>query len=332
MKINIYYGGRGLIEDSTIYVINKITEVLEELRVEVVRYNLYEEKGTIAMLPKTLKEADGVILATNVEWFGIGGLMHQFLDVCWLYGDKEHLKNLYMFPVVISNAYGEDEGALYLSKAWEILGGMSCQGIVSYVEDHVEFETNRVYGEMIEKRAEEIYRTVNKKATLFPTSIGAVHAGFIKGGSNDLTPQESEQLSIYVSDDSYVKKQKEDIEELTEIFKVMLESTSSSGEDEFISVLKSRFTPVKGFRASYVLDVEDGKRSLVIDVNHETLSCYYGEKKDADVYAKAKYDVFNSIVHGRMTFQRAFMSGNLTTKGDFKLLRTFDQLFQTDTF
>ena len=30
----------------------------------------------------------------------------------------------------------------------------------------------------------------------------------------DLTPQESEQLSQYVADDSYVKKQKEDIEEL----------------------------------------------------------------------------------------------------------------------
>lgn len=51
MKINIYYGGRGLIEDSTIYVMNKITEVLEELRVEVRRYNLYEDKQGISTLP-----------------------------------------------------------------------------------------------------------------------------------------------------------------------------------------------------------------------------------------------------------------------------------------
>ena len=35
MKINIYYGGRGLIEDPTLYVISKLTEVLEELRVDV---------------------------------------------------------------------------------------------------------------------------------------------------------------------------------------------------------------------------------------------------------------------------------------------------------
>ena len=58
MNINIYYGGRGLIEDPSIYVIHKLTEVLEELRVKVTRFNLYEEKNGIAMLPKTLKEAD----------------------------------------------------------------------------------------------------------------------------------------------------------------------------------------------------------------------------------------------------------------------------------
>ena len=31
MRIHIYYGGRGIVDDPTIYVINKIQEVLEEL-------------------------------------------------------------------------------------------------------------------------------------------------------------------------------------------------------------------------------------------------------------------------------------------------------------
>ena len=56
-KVNIYYGGRGLIEDPTIYVMDKITEVLNELNVVVRRYNLYEDKKGISVLPKTLKEA-----------------------------------------------------------------------------------------------------------------------------------------------------------------------------------------------------------------------------------------------------------------------------------
>ena len=75
LNINIYYGGRGIIDDPTIYVINKMQEVLEELRVHVERYNLYDGKTNITTLPQTLKEADGIILATTVEWYGIGGCM-----------------------------------------------------------------------------------------------------------------------------------------------------------------------------------------------------------------------------------------------------------------
>ena len=106
MNINIYYGGRGIIDDPTLFVINKMQEILEELRVNVTRYNLYESKNTIATLPQTLKDADGVILATTVEWYGIGGYMQQFLDACWLFGDKEKIAGIYMCPVVMSTTYG----------------------------------------------------------------------------------------------------------------------------------------------------------------------------------------------------------------------------------
>ena len=36
MKINIYYGGRGLLDDPTLYVISRIENVLKELRVSSV--------------------------------------------------------------------------------------------------------------------------------------------------------------------------------------------------------------------------------------------------------------------------------------------------------
>ena len=63
MKINIYYGGRGLIDDPTLFVLNKMQEVLEELRVDVERFQLHELKNGITALPQTLKEADGIILS-----------------------------------------------------------------------------------------------------------------------------------------------------------------------------------------------------------------------------------------------------------------------------
>ena len=72
MNINIYYGGRGIIDDPTIYVINKMQEVLEELRVHVERYNLYDGKTNITTLPQTLKEAERIrsnpsILSTSCK-------------------------------------------------------------------------------------------------------------------------------------------------------------------------------------------------------------------------------------------------------------------------
>ena len=68
MKVNIYYGGRGLLDDPTLYVLNKMEEVLQELRVTVERINIYEHKNEIATLPQTMKDADGIILATTIEW------------------------------------------------------------------------------------------------------------------------------------------------------------------------------------------------------------------------------------------------------------------------
>ena len=68
MKVNIYYGGRGLMDDPTLYVINKMQGVLEELNVTVERFNLYELKNRITTLPQTIKNADGIILASTVEW------------------------------------------------------------------------------------------------------------------------------------------------------------------------------------------------------------------------------------------------------------------------
>ena len=156
MKINIYYGGRGMIDDPTLVVINKMQEVLEELHVKVERYNLHELKNTIPTLPQTLKDVDGVIFATTVEWHGIGGYMHQFLDACWLYGDKEKISQIYMCPIVMSTTYGEREGKLDLSTAWEILGGLPCSGICGYIADTVSLEMNEDYILLIEKKAENM--------------------------------------------------------------------------------------------------------------------------------------------------------------------------------
>ncbi len=330
MKVNIYYGGRGLIEDPTIYTLNTITGVLEELRVQVTRYNLYEQKNSITVLSNTLKEADGIILATNIEWFGIGGYMQQFLDACWLYADKEKIKKTYMMPVVIADTCGEREAESYLLRAWETLGGLTAEGITAFVENQAEFETAAVYRNIIEKKTEAFYRIIHQKGRLLPSSGYMVGYSFPVSHTIDLTPQESEQLSRYVSDDARVQKQKKDIEELTELFKGMMGSSAGEERYEFEKNFRDNFQPQgPDFKAVYLIYFTDIDKKLIIDINGDTLRCYYGEKEkdEVDVSAKTTREVMNRIVHGRTTFQGAFMSGELVCGGDLKNLRTFDQVF-----
>lgn len=327
MKVNIYYGGRGLLDDPTLYVIGKMEEVLKELRVSVERYNIYEHKNSISTLLQTLKDADGIILATTVEWLGIGGYMQQFLDSCWLYGDKEKIKTTYMQPIVMSTTYGEREGELTLSNAWEILGGLPCSGMCGYVDDLVSFEMNHDYSLIIEKKAENLYRTISQKQKSLPTSNQAVTRTILRTQQMDLTPQESEQLSQYVADDSYVKKQKEDIEELASMFKDKLSVQQNDTQTEYITELESHFVPQGDFTANYLFMIEEKKKPLVVEVAGEELNCYYGQQENVDVYAKLTGEVMNNILAGRMTFQRAFMTGEMTAKGNFKTLRTLDQIF-----
>jgi len=330
MRINIYYGGRGLLDDPTLYVVNKMQEVLTELRVEVERYNIHEYKNKISTLPQTLKEADGVILATTVEWLGIGGFMQQFLDACWLYGDKQKLRSLYMQPVVMSTTYGERDGAVTLENSWDILGGLPCDGICAYVNDLVSFEMNEEYALIIEKKAESLYRAVSQKMKGLPTSNQAVTETILRTQPLDLTPQETEQLSKYVADDTYVKKQKEDIEELASMFKGMLGESVKEESNSYIVELESHFLPNADEDAVYELIIEDKKVPLIIEIKNKKLRCFYEPEEEtihADVHIRISISVMDQIVQGRMTFQRAFMTGEMTAKGNFKTLRMLDNVF-----
>ena len=328
MKVNIYYGGRGLLDDPTLYVVNKMQEVLTELRVEVERYNIHEHKSSITTLPQTIKDVDGIILATTVEWLGIGGYMQQFLDACWLYGDKDKIASTYMQPIVMSTTYGEREGEITLANAWEILGGLPCSGLCGYVEDLVSFEMNHDYTVIIEKKAENLYRTISQKQKSLPSSNQAVKQSVLRTQQLELTPQESEQLSKYVADDVYVKKQKEDIEELSSMFKDLLGQSEEDEDMAYLMELEAHFVPQEDFHANYLFMIERKKKPMSVEIFNEELQIHYGQSnKEVDVYTKLTMSVMDNIIQGRMTFQRAFMTGEMTAKGNFKRLKMLDQVF-----
>ncbi len=327
MKINIYYGGRGLIDDPTLFVINKVQRVLEELHVTVERYDLHELKNTITTLPQTMKTADGIILATTVEWYGIGGYMQQFLDACWLYGDKEKISKIYMCPIVMATTYGEREGKLNLSTAWEILGGRPCSGMCGYIEDVAILENSEDYNRLIERKAENMYRTINQKVPALPASNQAVKQKVYMTKNMNLTPQETEQLSKYAADDNYVQRQKEDISELTAMYRNIMGSSEKEEEGEYIKEFEEAFHSEPDTDTTCLLRIEGKKTPLYIVVEGSDLKMIYKEVPKADVEITVSKERLSNLVKGSGTFQRAFMAGEMSIKGDFNALRKLDKLF-----
>lgn len=80
-------------------------------------------------------------------------------------------------------------------------------------------------------------------------------------------------------------------------------------------------------KASYKIYIGNKKEPLIIKVNAAELFCGYGSEEPADVEVRTEKEIINDIIYGRMTFQRAFMSGEMKMKGDFKILRALDQIF-----
>jgi putative sterol carrier protein/NAD(P)H-dependent FMN reductase len=326
LRINIYYGGRGIIGDPTLYILSKMESVLDELNVNVERYDLFEYKNSITTLPQTLKEADGIILATTVEWYGIGGYLTQFLDACWLYGDKEKISKIYMCPVVMSTTYGERDALKHLSEAWDILGGKPVTGISGYIADVSELELTPGYTRIIDKRTEDLYRSISQKIPTFPSSNQAVKQKVSFTQSLNLTPQEAEQLSELASDDIYVQKQKEDIQELSSMFKDLMNINEPS-KDVYLDEFKQHFKPQPGFSAVYKFSIEELDKPLVLKVDHTELEGFYGDVDTQDVAIAMSSGVLDKIISGDSTFQRSFMQGDMKMTGNFKVLRTLDMIF-----
>ena len=102
----------------------------------------------------------------------------------------------------------------------------------------------------------------------------------------------------------------------------------NGGDDYYLASLKSKFAPVLDFSGTYMIMISDKEKNIVITIKGNSIAVVFGDNKEADVIGKMKKEIFDSIISGRMTFQRAFMTGDMTAKGNFKTLRMLDEVFK----
>ena len=170
-------------------------------------------------------------------------------------------------------------------------------------------------------------KIINQKMPCLPASNQAVKQKVAITKNINFTPQESEQLSQYVSDDTYVQRQKADIQELASLFRDMMGTSEKEDTTEFVREIQDHFVPQPGFSAGFKIVIEEKKTPLMIDINGANLNCYYGENGRVDVEIQLDRNSFADIVAGRTSFQTSFMAGDMKMKGDFKVLRALDQVF-----
>ena len=132
-------------------------------------------------------------------------------------------------------------------------------GLCGYVEDLVSFEMNKDYTVLIEKKAENLYRTISQKVKCLPTSNQAVKQTILRTPQLELTPQESEQLSKYVSDDTYVKNRRKISKNLQRCLRECLVSPKKRDEEAYIETFRAQFAPQPEFRARYLFIIEGRK-------------------------------------------------------------------------
>ena len=177
-----------------------------------------------------------------------------------------------------------------------------------------------------------MYRRISQKLASFPSSNQAVKQTVAINNGMNLTPQETEQLSRYAADETYVQKQKQDIKELAQLFGGKLGQQKSAHRTgnayaDYTSIFQKAFSPKPGGRGVFPLHVENGASPILqlhIEPSGLTLFTQEGGRTDVELYLDQK--VLDDIIEGRSSFQKAFMTGAIKMKGDFSVFRVLDEV------
>jgi putative sterol carrier protein len=102
-------------------------------------------------------------------------------------------------------------------------------------------------------------------------------------------------------------------------------SNESTDIDNYVARFNSKFKAIPGVNASYKILVD--KKPFSIIINGPNCNVSAGSIDKPDVEVTLGKDILEAIMSGRMTFQRAFMSGEMKMKGEFKILRSLDEVF-----
>jgi uracil-DNA glycosylase family 4 len=347
-KTIIVYAGNGYADDPTLVAVDRVSSVLTELNVNIIRLDIHKNEYDIEHFFNELQEARSIVIATTVEWIGIPGRLQDFLDRCYFYGNKAFFKGVMLLSIVISKQGYERDANNHIMKCWELLGGVDGEHILACIKKASTLETDSALLNTIDKKTEGFFRAINQNRKPLPTSFRE-NTVLIEVPSHNTVIVQEEALnseeenqgvyydetdepmtSIITNYDEYIEKQQKDIADISDLFKQKLKNSDYLEEKDEVEIFKSAYLgPKEDVRCIIQWRVEDKRsRNIVMEIKNDKINVYFGEVETFNLIMTLSNTLLQKIVRGQMTIQRAFMTGEIKAQGDFSLIYKLDSMFK----
>ena len=339
---------------------------VEEILLDNYHIDYYYGKSNkdIQQIANKINDSAGVIFVSNTILAAPSGIIKVFLENLGHLSYKNMIEGKYGFSVCFTDSLGERESAEYILKAWEMLGGIEGGKIALWVKDMEGLKNLR---ESIEKRVEAFYKIFRQPGQKIPNSYNqsvtmTVNEKKISGWTvpkidlDEINKQNNQEETVQVKNSSFEdfsKVQEKDIKELTDFFKQQMFSAGNElAINAYGTYAKPSARPVvehrktckqmtknlphyfqphlaADFVGSFQFNIT-GKESFdgYIVIDKGECSYFDGIKEDADITMIMEEDIWVDILRGKISAQKAFMTGQLKVRGNFVLLNRLDQLFK----
>lgn len=336
LKVIVIYGGDGYADDPTLVALDRIGNVLNELNTRIIRLDLYKEEYSIKSFINELSSSQAVVIATTVEWIGVGGYLQLFLDKCWKYGTKTAFDGIYLFGVIISKQGYERDAYNHLIKSWELLGGLQGSDICACIKKSIDLETNQTLLNAIDKKTEEFYRIAHQGRVILPTSIreNKIYIEvpvekYINFPEGAVQREHEANETLIPNYETFIEKQQKDIEDIAGILKKKISHHTEHSKKTVPQIFNEGFLgsnePFECKIQWYVN--ENAGKNFVMDIKTKKINTSFGNVDDCTIVINLDEVVLHKIIEGKMTIQRAFLTGEIKAKGDFTVLYKLDALF-----
>lgn len=371
MKITVLNGALSTYSHGLHKALKTITQTLSELGVTVADIPLaysqipyfdgVSSQGVEAAM-QSIRESEGLILATSVSLFAPSALTQTFLEYFDAPENRDVLRDKHCFLLAVSGGYGEARALEYLVRAINSLGGYDSARLgltAAHLAEKQENENSSAFS-VIERAVEDYYRIVRQNRKLIiPKDYAAGTSPAVTALNERIQAEPKAKVAlsdVYQKLDlgSFTEQQEQDIQEITELLAKRYTEVGAE-EQEFTESLRKTVTrkPVIKPRAKtcrqmtqslphYYQPQMAGGLTATLQLNitgSDPFECHLiigdgecayleGPAENPDITILSDAAVWTDVIKGKQTAQKAFMIGRVKVRGNFVLLTKFEQLFK----